>query len=158
MGSLAQFVCSPITLEDFEREKNICKLEQKDIPLCRIWKNFLKILNKSLEKYLLLGLLVANADFRFFDVGNLSLQFWWKSLRSSGGNFCDYTPHPPFYSLVSMYVLLKMLGNTFNKSTSVIHQYVLSILHTEQYLVSFKLKQNEADGISSCIVKTNDIR
>ena len=64
-------------------------------------------MNQSLEKYLLLGLLVVNPGFRFFDVANLSLRLWWKSLRSSGGKFCDYTPHPTFCSLISTCVLLK---------------------------------------------------
>lgn len=57
-----------------------------------------------------------------------------------------------------MSVLLQMLENTFNKGTGVIHQGVLGTLHTEQNLVSLKLNQNEADRISLCIVRNDDIR
>lgn len=57
-----------------------------------------------------------------------------------------------------MSVLLQMLENTFNKGTGVIHQGVLGTLHTEQNLVSLKSNQNEADRISLCIVRNDDIR
>lgn len=56
-----------------EKKKTSYKIEQKDTALRMISKNFLKIMNQSLEKYSLLGLLVVNPGFRFFDVGNLSL-------------------------------------------------------------------------------------
>ena len=49
-------------------------------------------------------------------------------------------------------------GEYISKVISVIHQWVLRSLHTEENLVSLRLKQNETDRISSCIVENNTIR
>lgn len=103
-------------------------------------------------------MIVVDPGFRFSGGGNAFSLVLVECLRNSGEDFCDDTAHPVWHSFVSMSVLLRRVENTFNKGTGDVPQCVLSILHLEQNLVSLKLNQNEADRISSCIVRNNDIR
>lgn len=145
-----------VILDDFKGGKEESyKSKQISILLCRMFSKFpLKYQLRVLKTYLFLKLWILVSDSLTEVI--IFLKFWWKRLRDSGGNFCDCISHPIYFIHQFQCLCYCKCWRTHLIKVPVL--FILSTLHTEQNFVSLKLNQNEADRISLCIVRNDDMR